>query len=90
MAKEDIEDTSSALSYECEKKPLKIKSEGLGSLDFMSEIAKGRFAVTANVNKDGKVFSVRSFDNPPIVNIFVALLLYLVCSSNCVLARHTV
>merc|ERR1739844_881614 len=28
QAKEDIEDTSSALSYECEKKPLKIKSEG--------------------------------------------------------------
>merc|ERR1719464_1824808 len=62
QAKEDIEDTSSALSYECEKKPLKIKSEGLGSLDFMSEIAKGRFAVTANVNKDGKVYSVKAFD----------------------------
>merc|ERR1712032_1262999 len=38
------------------------KSEGLGSLDFMSEIAKGRFAVTANVNKDGKVYSVKAFD----------------------------
>merc|ERR1719433_954340 len=62
QAKEDIEDTSAALSYECEKKPLKIKSEGLGSLDFMSEIAKGRFAVTANVNKDGKVYSVKAFD----------------------------
>merc|ERR1712110_778041 len=62
QAKEDIEDTSSALSYECEKKPMKIKSEGLGSLDFMSEIAKGRFAVTANVNKDGKVYSVKAFD----------------------------
>merc|ERR1712027_123270 len=46
----------------CEKKPMKIKSEGLGSLDFMSEIAKGRFAVTANVNKDGKVYSVKAFD----------------------------
>merc|ERR1719323_1719917 len=62
QAKEDIEDTSAALSYECEKKPMKIKSEGLGSLDFMSEIAKGRFAVTANVNKDGKVYSVKAFD----------------------------
>jgi len=62
MGKEDIEDTSAALSYECEKKPMKIKSEGLGSLDFMSEIAKGRFAVTANVNKDGKVYSVKAFD----------------------------
>merc|ERR1712012_431495 len=59
---EDIEDTSAALSYEREKKPMKIKSEGLGSLDFMSEIAKGRFAVTANVNKDGKVYSVKAFD----------------------------
>merc|ERR1739844_225356 len=28
----------------------------------MSEIAKGRFAVTANVNKDGKVYSVKAFD----------------------------
>merc|ERR1712184_177136 len=62
QAKEDIEDTSAALSCEGEKKPLKIKSEGLGSLDFMSEIAKGRFAVTANVNKDGKVYSVKAFD----------------------------
>merc|ERR1711902_286282 len=61
QAKEDIEDTSAALSYECEKKPMKIKSEGLGSLDFMSEIAKGRFAVTANVNKDGKGYSVEAF-----------------------------
>merc|ERR1712179_538748 len=38
------------------------KAEGLGSLDFMSEIAKGRFSVTANVNKDGKVYSVKAFD----------------------------
>merc|ERR1711902_479002 len=43
QAKEDIEDTSAALSYECEKKPMKIKSEGLGSLDFMSEIAMREF-----------------------------------------------
>merc|ERR1712055_815304 len=33
-----------------------------GSLDFMSELAKGRFSVTANVNKDGKVYSVKAFD----------------------------
>merc|ERR1712106_222935 len=51
-----------ALSYECEKKPLKLKAEGPGSLDFMSELAKGRFSVTANVNKDGKVYSVKAFD----------------------------
>merc|ERR1712033_33855 len=28
----------------------------------MSELAKGRFSVTANVNKDGKVYSVKAFD----------------------------
>merc|ERR1712115_363109 len=49
-------------NYDCEKKPQKIKSEGLGSLDFMSEIAKGRFSVTANVNREGKVYSVKAFD----------------------------
>jgi len=62
QAREDIEEASGVLSYECEKKPLKIKTEGPGSLDFMSELAKGRFSVTANVNKDGKVYSVKAFD----------------------------
>jgi len=62
QAREDIEDTSGPLSYECEKKPMKIQSESPGSLDFMSELAKGRFSVTANVNRDGKVFSVKAFD----------------------------
>jgi len=62
QAREDIEETAGSLSYECEKKPMKIKSEGPGSLDFMSELAKGRFSVTANVNKDGKVYSVKAFD----------------------------
>merc|ERR1711994_756147 len=62
QAREDIEDTSAALSYECEKKPMKSKNESPGSLDFMSELAKGRFSVTANVNKEGKVYSVKCFD----------------------------
>merc|ERR1712086_373198 len=62
QAREDIEESYGALSYECEKKPLKLKAEGPGSLDFMSELAKGRFSVTANVNKDGKVYSVKAFD----------------------------
>jgi len=62
QAREDIEDTSGPLSYECEKKPMKIQSESPGSLDFMSELAKGRFSVTANVNRDGKVYSVKAFD----------------------------
>jgi len=62
QAREDIEETAVTLNYDCEKKPQKIKSEGLGSLDFMSEIAKGRFSVTANVNREGKVYSVKAFD----------------------------
>merc|ERR1711915_320519 len=49
-------------NYDCEKKPMKLKTENPGSLDFMNEIFKGRFAATANVNKDGKVFSVKAFD----------------------------
>jgi len=62
QAREDIEETGGVLSYECEKKPMKLKSESPGSLDFMSELAKGRFSVTANVNKEGKVYSVKAFD----------------------------
>merc|ERR1719244_817290 len=62
QAREDIEETGGVPSYECEKKPMKLKSESPGSLDFMSELAKGRFSVTANVNKDGKVYSVKAFD----------------------------
>ena len=62
QSREDIEETFATLSYDCEKKPMKIKAEGLGSLDFMSEIAKGRFSVTANINKGGKVYSVKAFD----------------------------
>merc|ERR1712242_224183 len=63
-AREDIEDNSGPLSYECEKKPMKSRSENPGSLDFMSELGKGRFSVTANVNKEGKVYSVKLFDKP--------------------------
>merc|ERR1712061_754885 len=62
QAREDIEDNSGPLPYECEKKPMKSRSENPGSLDFMSELGKGQFSVTANVNKDGKVYSVKAFD----------------------------
>merc|ERR1712142_1394479 len=62
QAKGDIEISAASLSYDCEKKAMKLKSENPGSLDFMSEISKGRFAVTANVNREGKVFSVKAFD----------------------------
>merc|ERR1712038_1720099 len=41
---------------------MKSRSENPGSLDFMSELGKGRFSVTANVNKEGKVYSVKLFD----------------------------
>merc|ERR1712107_225779 len=56
-----VVDTAEALSYEIEKKPMKSRNETPGSLDFMSELAKGRFSVTANVNKEGKVYSVKLF-----------------------------
>merc|ERR1711874_937736 len=62
QAREDIEESAGTLSYECEKKPMKLKSENPDSLDFMSGLSKGRFSVTANVNKDGKVYSVKAFD----------------------------
>merc|ERR1712107_696518 len=62
QAKGDIEISAASLSYDFEKKAMKLKSENPGSLDFMSEISKGRFAVTANVNREGKVFSVKAFD----------------------------
>jgi len=62
QAKGDIEESVAPLSYESEKKPMKMKTEKPGSVDFMNEISKGRFAATANVNKDGKVFSVKVFD----------------------------
>merc|ERR1719412_1926317 len=62
QAKGDIEESVAPLSYESEKKPMKMKTEKPGSVDFMNEISKGRFSATANVNKDGKVFSVKAFD----------------------------
>merc|ERR1712034_181338 len=40
----------------------KSRNENPGSLDFMSELAKGRFSVTANVNKEGSVYSAKLFD----------------------------
>jgi len=62
QAKGDMEEAPAALNYDCERKPMKLRTENPGSVDFMNEINKGRFSVTANVNKDGKVFSVKAFD----------------------------
>ena len=63
-AREDInlDVTEPPLSYECETKPLKMKSEHPGEVDFMSELSKGRFSVTANVNKAGSIYTAKVFD----------------------------
>ena len=37
---------------------MKFKTESPGSLDSRSKVAEGHFSVTANVNKEGKVYSV--------------------------------
>ena len=50
------------LSYECEKKPLKLNAETPGEVDFLCDLFKGRFSVTANVNHGGKIASVKIFD----------------------------
>lgn len=50
------------LSYECEKKPLKLNAENPGEVDFLCDLFKGRFSVTANVNHGGKIASVKIFD----------------------------
>ena len=51
------------LSYECEKKPLKVHNESPGSVDFISELSKGRFSCTANVSHAGsKASTCKIFD----------------------------
>ncbi|XP_040572571.1 protein Obscurin [Lepeophtheirus salmonis] len=49
-------------TYDCETKPLKIKSENPKDLEYISELSKGRFSVTSNVSSVGKLFSVKVFD----------------------------
>lgn len=47
----NLQDADEAeLTYDCEKKPLKLRTENPGELDFLCELTKGRFSVTANVN----------------------------------------
>ena len=50
------------MSYECEKKPLKLATTSPGEVDFLCDLFKGRFNVTANVNHGGKICSVKIFD----------------------------
>merc|ERR1712223_1694534 len=64
QAKEDInlDAEEVPLSYECEKKPLKINSGTPGEVDYLCDLFKGRFNVTANVNHEGKISTVKVFD----------------------------
>jgi serine/threonine protein kinase len=64
QAKEDInlDAEEIPLSYECEKKPLKLNNQSPGEVDFLCDLSKGRFNVTANVNQGGKICSVKIFD----------------------------
>ena len=57
---QDAEETF--LSYESEKKPLKLKTENPGEVDFLCELIKGRFSVTANVNHGGRLCTAKIFD----------------------------
>lgn len=50
------------LSYECEKKPLKMNASSPGEVDYLCDLFKGRFNVTANVNHGGKISTVKVFD----------------------------
>ena len=64
QAREDInlDAEEVPLSYECEKKPLKMNANGPGEVDYLCDLFKGRFNVTANVNHGGKISTVKVFD----------------------------
>ena len=64
QAREDInlDADEASLNYDCEKKPLKPKTEKPSDVDFMSELSRGRFSMTANVNHDGKICTAKIFD----------------------------
>ena len=51
------------LDYSCEKQPLKVHNESPGSVEFVSELCKGRYSVTANVcHAGGKATTCKVFD----------------------------
>ena len=64
QSKEDInlDSEEMPLSYECEKKPLKMNASSPGEVDYLCDLFKGRFNVTANVNHGGKISTVKVFD----------------------------
>jgi hypothetical protein len=39
-----------------------LKTENPGEVDFLCELTKGRFSVTANVNHGGKLCTAKIFD----------------------------
>lgn len=64
QAREDInlDGEEATLNYDCERKPLKMKNEVPKEIDFMSELARGRFAMTANINHNGHICAAKIFD----------------------------
>ena len=51
------------MDYSCEKQPLKVHNESPGSVEFVSELCKGRYSVTANVcHAGGKATTCKVFD----------------------------
>jgi len=54
------EGSESKADYECEKKPLKVGAFAPSDVNFVSELTKGRFSVTANVSKPPKWPPARS------------------------------
>merc|ERR1712001_487238 len=57
------------LDYQCEKQPLKVHNESPGAVDFISELSKGRFSVTANVSHAGKGDNLHSFSEQMVADI---------------------
>jgi len=64
QAREDInlDAEECALTYEVERKPLKAKTEAPKEVDFMSELSRGRFSLTCNINHGGRVCTAKVFD----------------------------
>ena len=65
QAREDInlDLDEPTLDYQCEKQPLKVHNESPGAVDFISELSKGRFSVTANISHaGGKASTCKVFD----------------------------
>jgi hypothetical protein len=50
------------LTYEVEQKPLKAKTDAPKDVDFMSELMRGRFSLTCNINHGGRVCTAKIFD----------------------------